>query len=95
MEEEAQRGLAYLGSGNRLRRVAHKLLGGKPIQVFMLGGSVTVGASWARLAFDALNASFPNRQECCASTKGRQGWPACQLGVSTSSQAWPCPLFTL
>lgn len=62
-EEEAQRGLAYQGSGNSVRRVAGKLLRGEPVQVFTLGGSVTVGASWARLVFDALNASFPHRQD--------------------------------
>ena len=68
-EEEVQRGTTYYGSGNRLRRVAKKLLAAQPIKVFMLGGSVTAGGGavvhpdneFADRLFQFINSSFPHR----------------------------------
>lgn len=67
--EEQQRGITYYGSGDRLRKVASKLLAGQPIKVATLGGSVTVagflhrqGRSYAALFFRFINESFPHRQ---------------------------------
>ncbi|KAL4421416.1 hypothetical protein ABPG75_010707 [Micractinium tetrahymenae] len=66
-QEEAARGLTYYGSGERLQRVAAKLLAGKPIKVFTLGASVTrgigatkPGRSYPQRLFQFLNASFPH-----------------------------------
>lgn len=36
--EELRRGETYYGSGRRLHRLASKLLAGKPIKVYALGG---------------------------------------------------------
>ena len=65
-EHEARRGIAYFGSGDRLRRVAQKLLAGQPIVAAAVGGSVTAGA-WVKetenvpaLFFSMINASFPH-----------------------------------
>lgn len=41
-EEEVLRGLSYYGSGRALRRLAAKLLGGRPVNIVSIGGSVTV-----------------------------------------------------
>jgi hypothetical protein len=51
--EELRRGETYYGSGRRLHRLASKLLAGKPIKVYALGGSVTGGggASLPKLAY--------------------------------------------
>lgn len=68
--EEQARGVTYLGSGSRMRRVAGKLLAGQPVTVVALGGSVTYGhgvddasQAYPALFFAFLNASFPNRRE--------------------------------
>lgn len=67
--EEQARGVTYLGSGSRMRRVAGKLLAGQPVTVVALGGSVTYGhgvddasQAYPALFFAFLNASFPNRE---------------------------------
>eukprot|EP00887_Chlorella_sp_A99_P000046 scaffold16.g46.t1 len=61
------RGLAPLGSGARMARLASKLLAGQPATVVLLGGSVTFGsgATWwgsafPALFFDWLQKSFPD-----------------------------------
>jgi hypothetical protein len=66
--EEVRRGLSYYGSGRRLQVLAAKLLAGKPIKVFTLGGSVTKGSgastqadSYASLLFQLINSTFPHR----------------------------------
>jgi hypothetical protein len=67
--QQLQRGLAFYGSGARVEAVAAKLLQGKPIKAFTLGGSVTQGAgasnrtqsSYPALFFQFLNATFPHR----------------------------------
>jgi hypothetical protein len=63
-----ERGLSYYGSGARLRAVAAKLLAGKPIKAYTLGGSVTFGKgaseerfNYANRFFQFLNATFPHR----------------------------------
>ncbi|PSC68081.1 hypothetical protein C2E20_8267 [Micractinium conductrix] len=66
--EELLRGLAYFGSGARLHRLARKLLAGKPIKVFTLGGSVTGGGgashppdnSYVQRFFKFIQKSFPH-----------------------------------
>ena len=40
-KEELRRGETYYGSGGRLNRLANKLLAGKPIKVYTLGGRCT------------------------------------------------------
>lgn len=74
--EEVERGLAYYGSGNRLRRVAAKLMAGHPIKAYALGGSVTAGRGASDLSlaypsrfFQFINATWPHR---CA--PGLAGW---------------------
>ena len=64
---QLDRGLAHYGSGERLARVAGKLLAGRPIKVVTLGGSVTrgLGASvpehnYANRFFQLINATFPH-----------------------------------
>ncbi|PSC76523.1 Beta-glucan synthesis-associated SKN1 [Micractinium conductrix] len=66
-DEEVQRAEGYYGSGQRIRRVAKKLLKGEAIQVFTLGGSVTrgLGASkpefnYANRFFSLINSTFPH-----------------------------------
>ncbi|EFN58648.1 hypothetical protein CHLNCDRAFT_140901 [Chlorella variabilis] len=66
--EEVERGLAYYGSGNRLRRVAAKLMAGHPIKAYALGGSVTAGRGASDLSlaypsrfFQFINATWPHR----------------------------------
>lgn len=66
--DEVRRGLAYYGSGRRMQRVAAKLLAGRPIKVFTLGGSVTKGSgssspagSYASRLFQLINSTFPHR----------------------------------
>lgn len=68
--EEQARGVTYYGSGSRLRRMAGKLLAGRPITAVALGGSVTYGhgvddasQAYPALFFALLNASFPHRCE--------------------------------
>lgn len=68
-QADVQRGMAYWGTGQRLRRVAAKLLAGKPIRAVTLGGSVTYGngASSPRRAyagrfFEFIRAAFPHRR---------------------------------
>ncbi|EFN55332.1 hypothetical protein CHLNCDRAFT_134328 [Chlorella variabilis] len=65
--DEVRRGLAYYGSGRRMQRVAAKLLAGRPIKVFTLGGSVTKGSgssspagSYASRLFQLINSTFPH-----------------------------------
>ncbi|PSC73416.1 hypothetical protein C2E20_3417 [Micractinium conductrix] len=65
-----QRGITYYGSGARLRAVAHKLLQGRRVKVYTLGGSVTAsaalhprGLSYAALLFRFINGTFPNRMQ--------------------------------
>lgn len=77
-EEERLRGMTYYGSGQRLQRVASKLLAGRPIKLATLGGSVTLasflhrqGRSYSALLFRFVNESFPHRQGC------RGGLPGC------------------
>ncbi|PSC68178.1 Acyl-coenzyme A thioesterase THEM4 isoform A [Micractinium conductrix] len=67
-EQEAQRGLSYYGSGERLQAVAAKLMAGKPIKVFTLGASVTRGIgttdrrySYASRLFEWIQAAFPHK----------------------------------
>lgn len=64
-----QRGMAYWGSGRRLRRVAAKLLAGQPIRAVTLGGSVTYGngasssgRAYAGRFFQFIRAAFPHRR---------------------------------
>lgn len=66
--EEVKRGLAYYGSGARLEAVAAKLMAGRPIKIFTLGGSVTKGqgasspeAAYPSRLFEFINANFPNK----------------------------------
>ena len=65
--EEVKRGLSYYGSGDRLERVAAKLMAGRPIKIFTLGGSVTKGqgstateAAYPAQLFDFIKSNFPN-----------------------------------
>ena len=65
--KDVQRGLSYYGSGDRLRRVAAKLLAGQPIKAYTLGGSVTKGqgvrgheAGYAFRFFEFIRAAFPH-----------------------------------
>lgn len=67
-QEEAQRGLAYYGSGQRLQAVVNKLMDGKPIKVFTLGASVTRGIgttdrkhSYANRLFEYIAHAFPHK----------------------------------
>jgi lysophospholipase L1-like esterase len=67
-QEEAQRGLAYYGSGQRLQAVVNKLMAGKPIKVFTLGASVTRGIgttdrkhSYANRLFEYIAHAFPHK----------------------------------
>ncbi|KAL4447553.1 hypothetical protein ABPG75_004772 [Micractinium tetrahymenae] len=66
-QEEAERGLSYWGSGERLKKVAAKLVAGKPIKVYTLGASVTRGIgttdrrySYASRFFEYINSTFPH-----------------------------------
>ena len=67
--KEVLRGQGYYGSGERLRRVAAKLLAGEPISVIALGGSVTRGSgssdpektSYPARLFEFINATFPHK----------------------------------
>lgn len=66
-EEEVQRAQGYYGSGRRMRAVAAKLLAGRPIKAYTLGGSVTRGlgasapnASYPARFFQFVNSSFPH-----------------------------------
>ncbi|PSC68724.1 hypothetical protein C2E20_7768 [Micractinium conductrix] len=66
--EEVARAEGYYGTGRRLRHLAAKLLGGRPIKAYTLGGSVTLGngasdmrrTAYAPRFFQLLNASFPH-----------------------------------
>ncbi|KAL4421052.1 hypothetical protein ABPG77_007527 [Micractinium sp. CCAP 211/92] len=65
--EEVKRGLAYYGSGARLEAVAAKLMAGRPIKIFTLGGSVTKGqgasspeAAYPSRLFEFISANFPH-----------------------------------
>lgn len=67
-QEEAERGLSYWGSGERLKRFAAKLMAGKPVKVYTLGASVTRGIgttdrqySYASRFFQYINSTFPHR----------------------------------
>ncbi|KAL4448549.1 hypothetical protein ABPG75_005768 [Micractinium tetrahymenae] len=67
-QHEVARGLSYWGSGERLQRVAAKLLAGQPIKAYTLGGSVTMGRgasrrdlNYAARFFEFLNHTFPHR----------------------------------
>ena len=67
-EEDQQRGITYYGSGARLRALAAKLLAGRPIRAYVVGGSVTFGHGvedsrlcFASRFFSAVNATFPHR----------------------------------
>lgn len=67
--DEAARGLTNWGSGERMKRVAAKLLAGQPIKVFALGASVTrgIGATSPSLSyvsrfFEFLNTTFPHSE---------------------------------
>lgn len=68
-QQEQERGITHYGSGGRLRRVAAKLLEGRPIKAFTLGGSVTFGhgvqdaerLSYPARFFQFITANFPNR----------------------------------
>lgn len=66
--EEVKRGLAYYGSGQRMEALAAKLMAGRPIKIFTLGGSVTKGqgasspeAAYPSRLFEFLNANFPHK----------------------------------
>ena len=66
-QAEADRGLTYWGSGERMRALARKLLAGRPIKVFALGASVTRGIgtsdrrySYAARLFEFVATAFPN-----------------------------------
>ena len=87
-EEEAQRGLSYYGSGNSLRRLAKKLLSGRPITIVAIGGSVTAGGgtdpagvSYIARFFSYINATFPHAGHVLRN-KGMGAW--------SSSQFEPC-----
>ncbi|EFN58310.1 hypothetical protein CHLNCDRAFT_142315 [Chlorella variabilis] len=76
-KEELRRGETYYGSGGRLNRLANKLLAGKPIKVYTLGGSVTggggasrKGGSYVDLFFSFIQQAFPHRQACPAGRCG-------------------------
>ncbi|KAL4422439.1 hypothetical protein ABPG75_008636 [Micractinium tetrahymenae] len=64
--DDVKRAEAYYGTGRALRHVAAKLLAGRPIKVYMLGGSVTAGMgrgtskAYTEHFFDIINASFPH-----------------------------------
>lgn len=67
-QQDVQRGLSYYGTGSRMRRLATKLLAGRPIKAYTLGGSVTAGQGASRPAanfvsrfFQFINATFPHR----------------------------------
>lgn len=90
--EEVQRALGYYGSGAALRRVAAKLLGGQPVTVVMLGGSITRGSGASRPAatfasrfFQFVNATWPHRRGSaggCGCLWGKTEWlpaPAARL----------------
>lgn len=65
---ELRRGLAYYGSGARLQALASKLLAGRPVKVYTLGGSVTGGGgssyapatAYVSRFFQWINATFPH-----------------------------------
>lgn len=68
-QQEAQRGLAYYGSGSRLQELAAKLVAGKPIKMFTLGASVTRGIgttdrafSYASRFFEFITTAFPHKK---------------------------------
>jgi hypothetical protein len=74
---QAARGLAYLGSGARLRRVIGQLASGKPVKAAVLGGSISFGsgieadkgvADWFTLVVKRLGEAFPR-----ANVTGRNG----------------------
>lgn len=68
-DEERLRGMSYLGGGARMRAFACKLMGGGPVKVVFLGGSITAGrgaGDEAKLSYVPrfaryLNATFPAR----------------------------------
>ncbi|KAI3428300.1 hypothetical protein D9Q98_006679 [Chlorella vulgaris] len=68
-KEELRRGETYFGSGRRLNKVAKKLLAGKPIKVFALGGSITGGGGatipklgYVERFFSFIQAAFPHEE---------------------------------
>jgi hypothetical protein len=78
-EEEMQRGVTHYGGGERLLRVAAKLLAGRPIKAVALGGSVTFGhgvddpaLSYPSLFFRFINTSFPHRWAAACSRLYKQ-----------------------
>ncbi|KAL4423775.1 hypothetical protein ABPG75_001076 [Micractinium tetrahymenae] len=67
-QEDVERGMAYWGSGGRLRRISAKLLAGQAIKAVTLGGSVTYGngasspgRAYAGRFFEFIRAAFPHR----------------------------------
>lgn len=101
--EEVKRGLAYYGSGQRMEALAAKLMAGRPIKIFTLGGSVTKGqgasspeAAYPSRLFEFLNANFPHKWaqkgggECWRSAGGWRGHVARWLQVGQSAAVRAC-----
>jgi hypothetical protein len=66
---QLRRGLSFYGSGERIERVAAKLMAGEPITIVTLGASVTRGqgaseeaTAYPSLLFDFISNNFPHRQ---------------------------------
>ncbi|KAI3428291.1 hypothetical protein D9Q98_006670 [Chlorella vulgaris] len=65
---QLRRGLSFYGSGERIERVAAKLMAGEPITIVTLGASVTRGqgaseeaTAYPSLLFDFISHNFPHR----------------------------------